>query len=182
MDYPNKTVYILDDTRRPHIKALAEELGCKYITRPDNKHAKAGNLNNALKQTNGELISIMDADFVPFKNFLTRTVGFFQNSKIDLVQTPQYFYNPHYHARNLGLDRMLPNDLENFYGYIQPARDVGNSVKRLMLLAVSCWLLAVGCWLFSPSPPIPISPHSPSSRKFTDFPIAIAPSARDKLG
>ncbi len=109
MDYPNKTVYILDDTRRPHIKAIAEELGCKYITRRDNKHAKAGNLNNALKQTNGEFISIMDADFVPFKNFLTRTVGFFQNSKIDLVQTPQYFYNPDYHARNLGLDCILPN-------------------------------------------------------------------------
>lgn len=48
INYPNKTVYILDDTRRPHIRALAERLGCEYITRPDNKHAKAGNLNSAL--------------------------------------------------------------------------------------------------------------------------------------
>lgn len=128
MDYPNKTIYILDDTRRPHIKQLAEELGCKYITRPDNKHAKAGNLNNALPQTNGELITIMDADFVPFKNFLTRIVGFFQNPKIHLVQTPQFFYNPDYHARNLGLEHIMPNDLEHFFGFVQPGRDTGNCV------------------------------------------------------
>lgn len=128
MDYPNKTVYILDDTRRPHIRALAEELGCRYITRPDNKHAKAGNLNNALPQTSGELITIMDADFVPFRHYLTRLVGFFQNPKIDLVQTPQHFYNPDYHARNLGLDRFLPNDMEHFFGFVQPGRDTGNCV------------------------------------------------------
>jgi len=128
MDYPNKTIYILDDTRRPNIKALAEELGCKYITRPDNKHAKAGNLNNALPQTDGELITIMDADFVPFRHFLTRVVGFFQNSEIDLVQTPQHFYNPDYHARNLGLDSFLPNDMEHFFGFVQPGRDSGNCV------------------------------------------------------
>ncbi|MEH2107889.1 MAG: glycosyltransferase [Nostoc sp.] len=128
MEYFNKTIYILDDTRRPHIKALAQELGCEYITRPDNTHAKAGNLNNALKHIGGELIVPIDADFVPFKNFLTRTVGFFQNPEISLVQTPQYFYNPDYHARNLGLENFLPNDLEHFYGLQQSNRDVGNSV------------------------------------------------------
>jgi len=128
MEYLNKTIYILDDTRRPHIKALAQELGCEYITRPDNTHAKAGNLNNALKHIAGELIVPIDADFVPFKNFLTRTVGFFQNPEISLVQTPQYFYNSDYHARNLGLENFLPNDLEHFYGLLQSNRDVGNSV------------------------------------------------------
>lgn len=128
MEYPNKTIYILDDTRRPHIKTLAQELGCEYVTRPDNTHAKAGNLNNALNHIVGELIVPIDADFVPFKNFLTRTVGFFQNSEISLVQTPQYFYNPDYHARNLGLENFLPNDLEHFYGLLQSNRDVGNSV------------------------------------------------------
>jgi cellulose synthase (UDP-forming) len=128
MEYPNKTIYILDDTRRPHIKELAEQLGCKYITRPDNAHAKAGNLNNALPQTHGELITIMDADFVPFKNFLNRTVGFFQDPKVDLIQTPQFFYNPDYHARNMGLEHLLPNDLEHFFGYVQPGRDTGNCV------------------------------------------------------
>ena len=128
MEYPNKTIYILDDTRRPNIKALARELGCEYITRPDNTHAKAGNLNNALKYISGELIVPIDADFVPFKNFLTRTVGFFQNTEISLVQTPQYFYNSDYHNRNLGLENFLPNDLEHFYGLLQSNRDAANSV------------------------------------------------------
>ncbi len=128
MDYPNKTIYILDDTRRPHIQLLAKELGCEYITRPTNEHAKAGNLNHALPLTHGELIAVMDADFVPFQNFLRRTVGFFQQAQIALVQTPQNFYNPDYHARNLGLEHFLPNDLENFYGMLQPNRDVANAV------------------------------------------------------
>lgn len=131
MEYPNKTVYILDDGRRPHIRALAEKLGCEYITRPENvinKHAKAGNLNNALPQTQGELIAIMDADFVPFKNFLTRTVGFFQQQKVALVQTPQTFYNSDHHARNLGIDHLLYDDLASFFGFSLSCRDVTNSV------------------------------------------------------
>ncbi|MEO1593530.1 MAG: glycosyltransferase, partial [Cyanobacteria bacterium J06632_22] len=94
MRYPRKTVYLLDDTRRPEIQALAAELGCNYLTRSDNQHAKAGNLNHAIAQTQGDLIASFDADFVPTRNFLERTVGFFQDATIGLVQTPQSFYNP----------------------------------------------------------------------------------------
>jgi cellulose synthase (UDP-forming) len=127
MDYPNKKVYILDDTRREHIRELAKKLGCEYITRPDNKHAKAGNINNALPQTSGELITIMDADFVPLRNFLMRTVGFFKKNKVALVQTPQTFYNPDHHARNLGIDHLVHDDLASFFGFSQSCRDVANS-------------------------------------------------------
>ncbi|MBF2067790.1 MAG: glycosyltransferase [Calothrix sp. C42_A2020_038] len=127
MNYPNKKVYILDDTRREHIRELAKKLGCEYITRPDNKHAKAGNINNALPQTSGELITIMDADFVPFRNFLMRTVGFFQKQDVALVQTPQTFYNPDHHARNLGIDHMIHDDLAGFFAFSQSCRDVVNS-------------------------------------------------------
>ena len=128
MDYPNKTVYILDDTRRDHIRKLAHRLGCQYITRQDNTHAKAGNLNHALPQTDGELIMIMDADFVPFKQFLMRTVGFFQQANVALLQTPQDFYNPDHHARNLGVDHIVPNDLTNFFSFNQGTRDTLNCV------------------------------------------------------
>lgn len=130
IDYPNKKVYILDDTGRPHIRALAQELGCGYLTYPEgfvNKHAKAGNLNNALPQTDGELIVVMDSDFVPFKNFLTRTVGFFQQPDVAIVQTPQDFYNPDHHVRNLGVDHLFPNDLAMFFRYDQSTRDTANS-------------------------------------------------------
>lgn len=130
IDYPNKKIYICDDSGRPHMRALAEELGCGYITHEPgfvNKHAKAGNLNNALRHTNGELITVMDADFVPFKNFLTRTVGFFQQANVALIQTPQNFYNPDYHIRNLGVDHLFPNDLAQFFEHDQSTRDVTNT-------------------------------------------------------
>ena len=128
MEYEPKTVYLLDDTRRPEIKALAEELGCEYMTRPDNRHAKAGNLNHAIPQTSGELLVLFDADFVPTKNFLTRTVGFFQDPNVALVQTPQSFYNPDPIARNLGLEDVLTPEEEVFYRQIQRVRDGAGAV------------------------------------------------------
>lgn len=128
LDYPNKKIYLLDDTRRPEMAELAKELKCNYITRLDNLHAKAGNLNHALTKTDGELIVIFDADFIPTTNFLTRTVGFFQDSNIALVQTPQSFYNADPIARNLGLENILTSEEEVFYRQIQPIRDGADSV------------------------------------------------------
>jgi len=123
MEYANKTIYLLDDTRRPEIRQLAAELGCYYITRPDNRHAKAGNLNHAIAQTDNELIVVFDADFVPTRNFLTRTIGFFQNPDIALVQTPQSYYNFDPISRNLGLEDILTPDEEVFNRQLQPIQD-----------------------------------------------------------
>jgi cellulose synthase (UDP-forming) len=128
IDYPNKRVYLLDDTRRSEVRQLASELGCEYITRSDNRFAKAGNLNHAFSQTHGDLIVVFDADFVPTSNFLTRTVGFFQDEKVALVQTPQSFYNSDPIARNLGLEDVLTPEEEVFYRQIQPIRDGAGSV------------------------------------------------------
>lgn len=128
MQYADFRVYLLDDTRRPAIKALATELGCEYISRGDNRYAKAGNLNHAITQTTSELIVCFDADFIPTRNFLQRTVGFFQNPQIALLQTPQSFYNPDPIARNLGLENIITPDEEVFYRQIQPMRDAVGSV------------------------------------------------------
>lgn len=128
LDYPHKKVYLLDDTKRYEIKLLAKELGCEYITRPDNTHAKAGNINHATALTNGELIVVFDADFIPTKNFLTRTVGFFQNPEIALVQTPQSFYNHDPISRNLGLENVLAPEEEIFYRQIEIIKDSAESV------------------------------------------------------
>ncbi len=141
LDYANKVIYLLDDTNRSEMKELAEELGCNYITRPDNSYAKAGNLNHAIAKTNGELIVVFDADFVATKNFLTRTIGFFQDEKVALVQTPQSFYNADpiarktpqsfYNAdpiaRNLGLENVLTHEAEVFHRQIQTSRDSSGS-------------------------------------------------------
>jgi len=128
MDYPHKRIYLLDDTRRPAVRALAAELGCEYRDRPDNRHAKAGNINHALPSLSGELIAVFDADFMPTRNFLTRTVGFFQDPKTAMVQTPQHFFNEDPVAVNLGLEGILNNEQTLFFRFIQPSRDYFDSV------------------------------------------------------
>lgn len=128
LNYQNKTIYLLDDTNRSQIAKLAKTLGCEYLTRPDNLHAKAGNLNHALNKINAELIVVFDADFIPTRNFLERTIGFFQDPKVGLVQTPQSFYNTDPIARNLGLEEILTPEEEVFYRQIQPIKDAAGSV------------------------------------------------------
>ncbi|MCS6943591.1 MAG: glycosyltransferase [Geminocystis sp.] len=128
MDYPHKKIYLLDDTRRPEVRALAAELGCEYRDRPDNRHAKAGNINHALPTLTGELIAVFDADFVPCRNFLTRTVGFFQDPKTALVQTPQHFFNEDPITVNLGLQGTVNNEQTLFFRFIQPSRDFFDAV------------------------------------------------------
>ena len=51
LDYPDATVWVLDDTRRGWLREYCAEAGARYITRGDNKDAKAGNLNNGLAVT-----------------------------------------------------------------------------------------------------------------------------------
>lgn len=92
MDYPH-TTWLLDDGNREEMRQLAEQYGCRYIARDGNEHAKAGNLNHALQQASGDFVAVFDADHVPAKNFLTRTLGFFEDERLAFVQTPQDFYN-----------------------------------------------------------------------------------------
>ena len=86
-------VWLLDDGNRLEMQVLADELGCRYLARTENSHAKAGNLNNALRHTQAEFIAIFDADHAPAHNFLEETLGFFRDDKVAFVQTPQDFYN-----------------------------------------------------------------------------------------
>lgn len=128
IDYPKKTVYILDDGRRPAMEELAKSIGCEYMIRGDNKHAKAGNINAALKRTHGELVSIFDADHVPVRSFLQMTVGFFlQDPRMALVQTPHHFFNPDPFQRNLLAEGRVPAEQELFYHVILPGDDFWNS-------------------------------------------------------
>lgn len=93
-------IYVLDDGRRDgrnpnkeNMKAVAEEEGVGYLLREHNEGYKAGNLKNALEQTNGDLFAILDADTRPFPEFLNNTTGYFRNRKMAWVQTPQWFYD-----------------------------------------------------------------------------------------
>lgn len=128
MDYPHKTVYLLDDGNRLEMRALCQQYQCRYISRVSNEHYKAGNLNNALAQTKGALVACFDADFIPTRNFLMRTVGFFMDDSVALVQTPQNFYNSDPIEKNLGLFGVITNEQELFFKKVQPSRDAANAV------------------------------------------------------
>lgn len=105
------------------MKSLATMLGCEYISRNDRSYAKAGNINNALTKTSGDLIAIFDADFIPTTNFLERSVGFFLDEKIAIVQTNQSYYNSDPIARNLGIQHLIPHEAEMFSSHYQLLRD-----------------------------------------------------------
>jgi cellulose synthase (UDP-forming) len=92
LTYPH-TTYLLDDGRRPEMEKLAQVAGATYLTRPDNSHAKAGNINAALPRTEGELVLMLDADHVPMPDALDAMVGYFDDERVALVQSPHDFFN-----------------------------------------------------------------------------------------
>jgi cellulose synthase/poly-beta-1,6-N-acetylglucosamine synthase-like glycosyltransferase/tetratricopeptide (TPR) repeat protein len=128
MDYPHRT-FLLDDGNREEMKLLCEELGIHYITRDNNLHAKAGNLNNALDQTDGEFVAILDADHIPEPNFLTKMIGHFRDKEVGMVQSPHAFSNfDTFQGRvNYEKGRFWDEGLL-FYKVIQPGRNATNSV------------------------------------------------------
>ncbi|MBR0871432.1 glycosyltransferase [Bradyrhizobium tropiciagri] len=128
INYPNYRVWVLDDGRRLWLRRLAEELGCHYLTRPDNRHAKAGNINHALAHVAGlddkpEFISILDADFVPLPDFLTRAMSLMQDDGVGVVQTPQHFINPDPIQSNLAATDVWPDEQRFFFDILMPAKD-----------------------------------------------------------
>lgn len=123
VDWPNKNVWVLDDGRRDWLHDYCREHNVGYITRKDNSHAKAGNINNGLAKTSGEFVCVFDADFVPFKNFIRRTVGFFRDPAIGIVQTPQHFYNKDPIQTNLCIPEDVPDEQRLFFDEMANSRD-----------------------------------------------------------
>lgn len=137
MDYPDKSkvhVYICDDSNRDEMKNLAENLKVGYLGLADNKDAKAGNINNAIKNTNSPLIVTFDADMIPRKEFLMETVPYFflkdsngEYEKIGFIQTPQSFYNPDLFQFNLYLENNIPNEQDYFFKEVNVGRNRTNT-------------------------------------------------------
>jgi cellulose synthase (UDP-forming) len=127
LDYPDATVWVLDDTRRTWLREYCAAAGARYITRDNNRDAKAGNLNNGLvvtaNQTNAPVILVLDADFSPRRDFLRRTVGLLSNPEVAVVQTPQFYYNPDPIQHNLLAAQSWVDDQRFFFDIFQPAKD-----------------------------------------------------------
>jgi cellulose synthase (UDP-forming) len=139
-----KTVYVLDDGRperykpdnpnfekfrgrREELRRMCEELGCVHMTRDNNEHAKAGNINTAFHKTSGDLVMILDCDHIPSRQFLMHTIGFFKDPKVSFVQTPHWFYNPDPFERNLVTGGRIPVGNELFYKVLQKGNDFWNA-------------------------------------------------------
>lgn len=129
LEYPAQLlkVHVLDDGRRDEVKELCARYRCGYITRADNAGAKAGNINNALGQTSGELVTIFDCDHVPVASFLMETVLYFTDPQMGFVQTPHHFYNSDIFQYNLRLQHEVVGEQDLFFKIIQPGKDFYNS-------------------------------------------------------
>lgn len=144
MDYPDLTkvhIYVCDDGCRPGMEAICAKMGVGYIIRAEHKHAKAGNLNNAMKFTTSPLLLTLDADMIPRHEFLMRTIPYFMKNqqaikdglepnhpKIGFIQTPQCFYNTDLFQFNLHSENRIPNEQDYFYRDVQTAKNATNSV------------------------------------------------------
>ncbi|HEX8050260.1 MAG TPA: glycosyltransferase, partial [Solirubrobacterales bacterium] len=118
LTYPH-TTYLLDDGRRPEMEEIAELAGARYLIREDNSHAKAGNLNAALPRTEGDLVFVLDADHVPMPDALDALVGYFDDERMAIVQTPHDFFN-HDSVQHYRVGR---HEQSLFYRVVCPGKD-----------------------------------------------------------
>lgn len=144
LKYPDTSkvhIWVCDDNRRQSMRQLAESMGVGYFDRPDNKGAKAGNLNAALARTSAPYVVTLDADMIVKSDFLLKTIPYFVDVEIrekdkpedeklllGLLQTPQCFYDPDVFQHALYSERRAPNEQDFFYRTIEPAKTATNSV------------------------------------------------------
>ena len=125
LDWPASKLFIhvLDDGRRDWLRDHCRSRGVNHVTRDDNAHAKAGNINAALKVTSADYVLVLDPDFVPQRPLLMRTIGFFTDPAVGILQLPHHFFNSTPLQANLDMRASLPDAQRFFFDVIQPGRD-----------------------------------------------------------
>ncbi len=148
IDYPNFTVHILNDGLVAHkenwreVENLKNIYPINVITRTIPGGAKAGNINHALTKTSAPFLVLFDADHIPHRDFLKRTIGYFENPKMAFVQTPQYYINKNENS----ITRAAWEQQELFFGPICQGKNRMNAtfwcgtnavMRREALLSIS---------------------------------------------
>jgi len=105
-DYPKDRfeVHVLDDSTDDTVDLVAERVGhyqkqgfqIQQIQRENRTGYKAGALRDAMPFAKGDFIAIFDADFLPRKDFLRKTIPFFDDKKVGVVQTRWEHINENY--------------------------------------------------------------------------------------
>lgn len=122
-----RNVLVLDDGNRKEVQEFVQEVGAIYIARSEHSHAKAGNMNHGLQFTDAEFIITLDADHVPEPEFIERTIGYFRDSEVAFVQTPQVFYNRDSFQHRPQAAYPEWSEQTMFYEAIQPAKNTHNA-------------------------------------------------------
>ncbi|MFZ1250583.1 MAG: glycosyltransferase family 2 protein [Candidatus Microsaccharimonas sp.] len=123
-EYPHDT-WILDEGNDPAVRALCEEYGVNHFSRheieyynqEDGKFArrtKGGNHNSWYDGPgkNYDFVAQIDTDFIPRKDFLSKTLGYFRDPKIGFVGTPQIYGN----VKDSAIAHGAAQQTYNFYG------------------------------------------------------------------
>ena len=90
--YPH-TSYLCDEGDDPLLRAECQRLGVVHVTRQVKVDAKAGNINNALRQATGEMCVVLDPDHVPTPDFLDQVMPYFEDERVGFVQVVQAYGN-----------------------------------------------------------------------------------------
>ncbi len=83
--------YLLDDSGNDEMTKMAKEEGVPQVLRTSSKGRKAGAITNAMDESLGDFIVIIDSDTRLFPNILLNTMGYFKDDGVAWVQTPQWF-------------------------------------------------------------------------------------------
>ncbi|UWQ23160.1 glycosyltransferase [Jannaschia sp. W003] len=140
--HASKTIHVLDDGKRDWLRDYCARRGVDYVRRPDNRDAKAGNINHALDAMAADppdFVVVLDADFVPHRGFLSRTLALFHDPTVGLVQTPQHFFNADPIQHNLNLSRSYPDEQRFFFDTMEPCRDAWD-------IAFCCGTSSIARW------------------------------------
>ena len=117
--------WVLDDGKREWVRELCQRFNVRYVIRPDNKGAKAGNLNYALAMSDFDFVGIVDCDMVPSPAFLEDMLPYFADERVAIVQGPQDFYNVT-SFQHSG-DGTPWHEQQTFYKVIQPGKNRWNA-------------------------------------------------------
>lgn len=124
LSYENKKIYVLDDKGIEAHKQLAENFGFIYLSRENKGYMKkAGNIKYGYERSNGDFIVIFDADFAPHPDFIKHLLPYMEDPGVGIVQSPQYFQTDEEIHKRSALEYGASHVQEDFYRYIQVARD-----------------------------------------------------------
>lgn len=124
--YPH-TSYLCDEGDDPYLRQICRELGVVHVTRTKKIDAKAGNINNALRQATGELCVVLDPDHEPTPDFLDKVVDYFADPTVGYVQVVQAYGN----QQESLIARGAAEQTYHFYGPLMMGMNAYNTAQAI---------------------------------------------------